>query len=115
MIAEKEPNGGFRNAQAVPLPATVAGVIGELNDVDVFRVEGKAGRKIVAEVNAARLGSPLDSVVTLYDANGHALATNDDSDAGADSLLRATLPADGVYFLGLTDANGRGVRCTGTS
>jgi hypothetical protein len=108
LTAEKEPNGGFRSAQPLTAPATVAGAIGELNDVDVFRIEGKAGQKIIAEVTAARLNSPLDSILTLYDANGHVLATNDDSDAGADSLLRATLPADGVYFLGLTDANGRG-------
>ena len=47
-------------------------------DVDVFRFEGRAGQRVVAEVLAARLGSPVDSFLTVYDAQGRVLAANDD-------------------------------------
>ena len=105
---EQEPNGGFREAQKLQIPKRVQGAIQEPKDVDVFRFSGKAGQKIAAEVFAARFGSPLDSVLTLYDQRGQIIATNDDSDFGSDFLLRAELPADGEYFLSLIDAHDRG-------
>ena len=46
-------------------------------------------------------------MLTLYDDKGHAIATNDDSDT-ADSRISLSLPHDGVFFLSLTDANGKG-------
>ena len=107
-VTEKEPNGGFRNAQEINLPTTVRGMIGDPNDVDVFRFVGKKGQRLSAEVIADRLNSPLDSLLTVYDQAGHLLATNDDSAAGSDSLLHLTLAADGIYFVTLVDANGRG-------
>jgi hypothetical protein len=107
LTPEKEPNGGFRNAQDIHAPATVVGVINPENDVDVFRITAKSGQKLSAEVFAARLGSPLDSLLTLYDEHGHVLASNDDAES-ADSLLGFTFPRDGTFFLSLTDAYGKG-------
>ena len=108
VLAEQEPNEGFRNAQDISLGKTVQGNIQSAGDVDVFRFTGKAGEQIGAEVFAARYGSPLDSILTLYNMRGQILASNDDSGAGTDSLLRARLPADGIYYLGLMDAFDRG-------
>lgn len=107
-VNEKEPNGGFKTAQELPLDKTVLGIIQETSDVDVFRIGGRAGMKIIAEVKAERSGSLLDGALTLYDAAGHVLATADDSDGSRDPILRATLGSDGVYYLSLTDANDRG-------
>jgi hypothetical protein len=107
-IAEKEPNGGFASAQPVKVPQTITGVIGDAGDVDVFGFSGKAGQKISAEVFSARYGSLLDSLLTLYDKQGNVIATNDDSESGADSLLQVKLPFDGDYLLALTDANSLG-------
>ena len=106
-IEEKEPNGSFRKPQDIELNKIVLGQIAEPMDVDVFRFSGKAGQKIVAEVTAARLGSALDSSLSLYDENGHILASNDDA-AGTDSVLRITLPKDGKFLLVLIDANDKG-------
>jgi len=108
LIMEKEPNGSFRQAQPIELGKTVQGVIGEAKDVDVFRIDGRAGMQIVAEVIGSRYGSLLDSVLTLYDDHAHVIASADDTDTGTDSMLRVTLPADGPYFLSLIDANDRG-------
>jgi hypothetical protein len=107
VAAEKEPNNGFRQAQALPLPGAVDGAIAGPQDVDVYRVEGKAGQKLVAEVLAARHGSALDSFLTLYDADARQLAANDDAD-GTDSRIEFTLPKDGIYYLSLLDAHDQG-------
>jgi hypothetical protein len=116
---EKEPNAGFRTAQEILASSpsvTLRGAIQENNDVDVFRVTGKAGQTLKAEVTAARRGSALDSVLTIYDATGRVLAMADDSAAESETDPRAArdaslsfkFPAEGVYYLAITDANDRG-------
>jgi len=121
---EKEPNNeqvrlgtaGAAGAQPLTLPVIVNGRIDQPGDWDVFRFEGRAGDEIVAEVHARRLDSPLDSVLKLTDTAGLQLAFNDDhQDKGAgltthhaDSLLRTALPADGTYYLHISDAQHKG-------
>ncbi len=109
---EKEPNDSRARAARVRLPVVVNGRIGGPGDMDTFAFEGRAGQEIVAEVTAHRLGSPLDSVLTLTDASGKQLALNDDCDdpgAGlethhADSRILIGLAAKGTYFVSLRDA-----------
>ncbi len=112
---EKEPNGADA-PQAIVLPMIVNGRIGEAGDLDVFGFEGKAGQRVIAEVEARRLDSPVDSALEITDSTGKRLAFNDDhedkADAlhthHADSLLSITLPADGSYFVRLGDAQHQG-------
>jgi hypothetical protein len=108
LLIEKEPNGSFRQAQAIPFGKVIQGAISETRDVDVFKFNAKSGDEIAAEVFAARYGSLLDSILTLYDDHAHIIATSDDSDFGADALLQAKIPADGTYYLSLIDAHDRG-------
>lgn len=106
----------LRTAQWVSLPVIINGRIGQPGGADVFRFEGRAGEELVAEVMARRLNSPLDSRLQLTDASGKQIVANDDcEDKGAglvthhaDSYLRATLPADGPYYVQITDAPRRG-------
>ena len=113
---EQEPNNAPATAQRVTLPIIVNGRIDAPGDADVFRFEGQAGGEIVAEVQARRLNSPLDSVLQLTDAAGKQIAFNDDyEDKGAglnthhaDSYLRATLPANGTFYLHLGDTQRKG-------
>lgn len=113
---ENEPNNTQERAHRVGLPVIVNGRIDSPGDVDVFAFEGRAGSTLVAEVMARRLDSPLDSLLRLTDASGKELAANDDhEDKGAglithqaDSYLSVTLPSDGVYYLALRDAQGKG-------
>jgi hypothetical protein len=107
-IAEKEPNNGFRQAQAIQVPQVIDGAINGPQDVDVFKIDGQEGQKLVCEVLAARYGSPLDSILTLYDASGRIIATNDDHAGTADSRLEVTLPMTGTYYLSLVDAHDQG-------
>ncbi len=70
----------------------------------------------MAEVNARRLHSPLDSRLKITDATGRQLAFNDDwEDKGAgllthqaDSYLTFTAPAAGTYYLQIGDTEGKG-------
>ena len=105
---EKEQNGGFATAQPIESGRIVQGSVSAAKDVDVFRIEGRAGERWTFEVTAHRHGSPLDATLTLYDKAGRQLSTQDHGPGTRDPTLRATLPADGVYFLSLVDAHDQG-------
>ncbi|MHC4692345.1 MAG: PPC domain-containing protein [Planctomycetota bacterium] len=113
---ENEGNNNHTQAQKIKLPVIVNGRIDKPGDCDVFGFKGKEGEKIVAEVYARRLNSPLDSVLKLTNANGKKLVFNDDhEDKGAgltthhaDSLLSTTLPTDGFYYIHIADAQTKG-------
>lgn len=115
---DKEPNNDPAQAQKVKRPIIVNGRIDRPDDWDVFRVEGKAGETIVAEVYARRLDSPLDSLLKITDASGKVLAFNDDYEVmgsglnphDADSYVMVKLPADGPYFVHLGDTARSGGR-----
>jgi hypothetical protein len=113
---EKEPNDSPKKSQKIKLPIIINGHIDRSGDRDVFQFKGRAGDRIVSEVYARRLNSPLDSAIRLADAKGNLLAFNDDfEDKGsglethhADSYISATLPANGTYYLTIGDAQNKG-------
>jgi hypothetical protein len=113
---QKEPNDGIAKAQKIKLPTIVNGIIERPDDVDVFKFEARSGDRVVAEVCARRLGSPLDSLLRLMDASGKVIEWNDDhedKETGlithqADSYLCAELKENGEYFLQLSDTQHNG-------
>jgi hypothetical protein len=108
LIDEKEPNNGFAGAQPVAAGKVLLGAVEKPRDVDVFRIELAAGEKLVAEVHAARQGSPLDTILTLYDQRGSIVATRDDHGGARDSRMEFAAPSQGSYFLSLVDAHDLG-------
>lgn len=60
-------------AQTVAAPVTVNGrIAGDAGtDVDHYRFRARKGAKLVLEVQARRLGSPLDPVIEVLDAGGN--------------------------------------------
>ncbi len=108
IIAEKEPNDGFKQAQPITFPCIVEGSIKQGQDVDVFRFEGKQGEKYYFEVQANRFGSPVDGLLTLYDAEGRVVASVDDSPGSVDPIMTVTLTKSGTYYLSLIDAHDQG-------
>lgn len=113
---EREPNDAPKAAQAMTLPVVLNGRIGHAGDTDIFALRGRAGQEIAVEVTARRLGSPLDSVVTVLDEAGRVLAENDDSEDRAcgliahqaDSRLLVRLPRAGIYYVAVRDAQNQG-------
>ena len=115
-VTVREGGTSTKNAQTVTLPVILNGRLARPGASAVFKFTGQAGQPVVAEVMARRLDSPLDSFLRLTDAAGKQLAFNDDfEDKGsglethhADSWLTATLPAEGTYFIRLSDTQGQG-------
>ena len=83
-VADQETNGTIDQAQAVSLPVTINGRINGNAASDgasgdrYFRFHARQGEELNIEVAAARLGSALDSVIEVLDAQG-------------DSIPRATI------------------------
>lgn len=115
-IMEIEPNDSLKNAQPVTLPQICNGRIQVPGDTDLFLIQGRAGEEVVAEIYGRRLNSSLDSLLRVMDTNGTVLEMNDDrEDKGtglqthhADSYLRVKLPANGAYYIQVSDSQGQG-------
>jgi len=115
-VREEEPNDNFDSAQRVTPPVIVDGRIDRPGDADYFVFTAKKDDKLVLQVQARRLGSPMDSVLTLYDAKRNQVAENDDwldpleaiLPHNADSRILYTFPANGDYYLRLRDIQGKG-------
>jgi hypothetical protein len=113
---DKEPNNTESNAQPITLPLILNGRIDQPGDWDAFQLSGRSNDMVVAEVQARRLDSPLDSIIKFIDASGGLLASSDDREdlrAGvnthhADSALMVRLPADGSYFVLIGDVARQG-------
>ena len=77
-VVESEPNDSLAKPQRISVPAIINGRIGRPGDVDYFVFQADADQKLVLEVQSRRLGSPLDSILTLFDVAGKQLDENDD-------------------------------------
>jgi hypothetical protein len=107
-VIEVQPNGNHQQATRVPqLPAALNGVISKPGEVDHFRFTAKKGQTFDVHCYARRLGSPLDSVVTISTFGGGGIIGNDDA-VGPDSYFRFTVPEDKEYVLSITDHLGQG-------
>ena len=119
---ESEPNNDPAQAAAVTLPIVINGRIDRPGDWDVFRLDGRAGDEVVAEIQARCLHSPVDSLLKITDEEGKILGSNDDfldktghlhrgpglTTHHADSLLTFKFPGNGLYFLHVGDTQHKG-------
>ena len=113
---EDDTLAGKPDGQKVTLPVIVNGRIRAPGQTDTYSFEGRQGQPVGLEVHARRLGSPLDSFLTLADAQGRVLGTNDDARDSregllthqADSELTVTLPSNGTYRVAIRDVQGQG-------
>ncbi len=63
-------NTSVESAQALSVPVTVNGRLGEPGKQQFYRFHAKKGEKVEIDVNARRLGSKLDSVLDVLDSKG---------------------------------------------
>ncbi|MHC4215411.1 MAG: hypothetical protein ACYSWP_18775, partial [Planctomycetota bacterium] len=75
---EVATNDTIETAQLVELPININGRIDKTGDKDIFGFKGRAGDKIVSQVYARCLNSPLDSLLRLTDESQGLIAWNDD-------------------------------------
>jgi hypothetical protein len=91
-------------AHQATLPAVLNGRILHPGEADVWQVTAHKGEKFLLDLRAGRLGSLLDSVLTILDSSGKRLATCDDMAPGeTDSRLAWNVPADGTYRIRVED------------
>ena len=104
---EAEPNNDFDHASPAELPLAFNGIISEPGDIDFYKFHARKGQVFDVECFARRIRSGLDPVMHIYKADRGNVAGSDDS-RGPDSYFRFTAPADGDYFVRVTDHLGRG-------
>jgi hypothetical protein len=109
-IVEQEPNNSLAQPEEVSFPVTINGHVsggakpGEASDEDYFRFHAAKGQRLTIDVEAARVGSRLDSVIEVLDAQGKAIP-------------RATIRCLNQTTTTLSDRDSRttGVRLTSTT
>lgn len=121
---EAEPNNDAAAAQLVAPPVTIDGRIEAPGDRDAFKVHLAQGAAVTVRVLAEELGSPLDAVVSLVDANGAEVQNVDDREGNDrnppvvqavrparlldDPQFEFRAPAEGDYTVFVDDRYGTG-------
>jgi hypothetical protein len=95
-------------AQGVlPTPAVFNGRILKADEVDKWWFSARKGDDFLFDLRAARLGSPLDSIIAIYDKKGKLLKQHDDiTNGNTDSSLLMSFTEDGDYYVTVADAVG---------
>ena len=101
---------------AVTAPGRLQGVIDKTGGKLRFDFNASPDKPVVLEVFARRLGSPLDALLKVFDANGKLVASNDDFQRpkvgtilqNADSYICFKAPEKGRYTVELSDTSGAG-------
>ncbi len=99
---ETEPNSTTDQANVLTLPVVVNGTITSADDFDLFQFPVKKNQRLICDVLASRIGSPLDSLLTLFDPTGKEIISEDLSN-GLDSLIDYTVQVSGNYTLQIRD------------
>jgi hypothetical protein len=101
---EAEPNDDPAQVKPVRVPAVLNGRIQKPGDIDYWAWVARKGAVYELELRAARLGSPLDGVLTVLDSSGKELARADSpGPQQPDPVLRFQATADGTYLVRVQD------------
>ena len=121
---ESEPNNTFATADPLTLTGScqvASGSISPAGDLDYFSFTAPAGSRLWARVDTSASSTDLDSVLTLYAADGTTVIEEDDDDGianGCDSSVESRfvssiagrpLTAGGTYYLRVRDFDGLNV------
>jgi len=106
-------NNTIETAEPIELNNTTPyeGDLDPLGDEDFYQFEGKSGQALYIGVSAEGIDNVrfdpayIDTIVTLYDATGEQIAESNNGVPlfNADAGLLTMLPADGTYYLRVTD------------
>jgi hypothetical protein len=102
VTAKTGPNDAPSTGQKVTLPATLVGAVSKAGAVDFYRFEAREGQEIGVQILTSVIGSKLDPVLLLTDANGKRLTQS------TRGVLGYVIPKAGTYALGIRDREYRG-------
>ena len=102
---ETEPNNSSRepNLYEGTLPVAFNGILEQPGDIDYFKFTAKKSQSFRFRAYANTIGSPVDPVLSIYDADMKSIAGSDDADGTKDSRVDFKAPADGEYFVRMRD------------
>ncbi|MCC2668740.1 MAG: hypothetical protein K0Q72_1211 [Armatimonadetes bacterium] len=96
---EVEPNDRMQDATQVQVPVICNGKFDKMTDVDGYRFQGQGGQRLVFSITASRLGSPVDTYLTVADRAGKVIARDDDGGGMPDARLEVTIPQTEEYVV----------------
>lgn len=85
----------------------VTGTLGQHYEEDRYQLQGDPKQPVWIAATAAEFGTALDVSITVLNAKGETVASNDDLPGTTDAGLLFTAPAAEPYFIAITDASGR--------
>lgn len=100
-----EPTGN--GPRRIDAPGAVTGALDERFAEDSYRFRAEKGQLWRIDVQARQIGSPLDVALTIFGADGKAVAKSDDLPETTDAGLLFRVPADGDYRIAIRDVSGR--------
>ncbi len=101
---------GTHSSKETAMPLELeTGITGTMNNkgIDWYKISTKKGKRILIQLWAERLDSNADGMISVYDVAGRELESNR-RHFGKDPLIDFTSPADGDYFIAVSDEIYRG-------
>ena len=106
---EVEPNNVYTEASPTPgLPIAMNGILETEGDEDYFKFTAKKGEAFSIQVFADSIGTPVDPLLSVYDAKMKGLGSNDDTGGTKDAKFDFKAPEDGEYYVRVRDMLLRG-------
>lgn len=96
------PGPNAPRAQRIELGTTINGLIATATDVDYSVFFGKANQRVLISCLTSSIDSKSRPLIEVFTAAGRRIGQNRNY-AGADALCDVTLPADGDYFVRLSE------------
>jgi hypothetical protein len=100
---DKEPNDTPENAFETFLPAILAGTISRPGDIDYFKIQVKAGEELSFLNGAMLIGSALQPVVTILDADLNVVATFGENGGSEQVMFARRFEKAGTYYIRIED------------
>ena len=107
---DKEPNDTPDSAFETFLPAILAGTISKPGDVDYFKIQARAGQELSFLNGAMLIGSALQPVVTIFDADLDVVASFGKNGGSQQVMFAHRFAKAGTYYIRVEDyqSSGRG-------
>ena len=100
---DREPNDTPEDAFEAFTPTILVGAISKPGDVDYYKINAKAGEQLVFDNGAVMLGSELQPVVSIYDADQNLIKEYGLDGGRAKRSFAHRFDKDGAYYIKISD------------
>lgn len=107
-VSEKEPNDSFKEAQTVAKHVVIDGGFKGAQDVDVYQFTVNAGDELAFRIQAKRLGSPAEPLLSVLNSQFRVVMAGKQSADDPDANVIIKFERAGTYFVNVLEANDQG-------